>query len=64
MYYEIRGYNKQEVVNTYVEVAYDRSEKEYYIKQFKNYLKEGVLDMFKVTAHYDDNAVKYTKIFI
>lgn len=58
MYYEIRGHNAIKPVGKYCDVAYNKSEKNALIKQYKEYLKTKELDMFKVTTYRDNDSIK------
>lgn len=58
MYYVIRGYNAVEPVDNYCDTAYNKGEKIALIKQYKEYLKNKELDMFKVVSYRDDGELK------
>ena len=59
MYYEIKGYNAlKHLLSTYTDVAYNKREKNILIKQYKEYLKNKDLDMFKVVSYLDNGKLK------
>lgn len=58
MYYVIEGYNAVKPVDQYADVAYNKSEKNELIKQYKEYLKQKELDMFKVASYRNDGELK------
>lgn len=58
MYYVIRGYNTVKPVGEYCDTAYNKGEKNSLIKQYKEYLKNKELDMFKVVSHRNDGELK------
>ena len=58
MYYVINGYNAVTPVGTYCDVAYNKGEKTALIKQYKEYLKNKELDMFKVASYRDNGNLK------
>lgn len=59
MYYEIKGYNAlKPVSNIYTDVAYNKGEKNTLIKQYKEYLKNKELNMFKVSSYRDSGELK------
>lgn len=58
MYYVIRGYNAVGPVDEYCDTAYNKGEKIALIKQYKEYLKNKELDMFKVVSHRNDGELK------
>ena len=60
MYYRIRGFNDNKRVGKYCNIAYNKREKNYLIKQYKEYLKSKELDMFKVTSYLDNGTIKET----
>lgn len=58
MYYVIKGYNAVKPVDEYCDTAYNKGEKNTLIKQYKEYLKNKELDMFKVVTYRNNNEVK------
>lgn len=58
MYYVIKGFNSVKSVNQYCDTAYNKSEKNYLIKQYKEYLKNKELDMIKVATYLNDGELK------
>lgn len=58
MYYVINGYNAVTPVDNYCDVAYNKGEKTALIKQYKEYLKNKELDMFKVASYRDNGNLK------
>lgn len=58
MYYVIKGYNAVKPVDEYCDTAYNKSEKNYLIKQYKEYLKNKELDMIKVASYLNDGELK------
>lgn len=59
MYYEIKGYNAlKPILSIYIDVAYNKCEKNTLIKQYKEYLKTKELDMFKVVSFRNDGEIK------
>ena len=58
MYYVIRGYNAVGPVDEYCDTVYNKGEKIALIKQYKEYLKNKELDMFKVVSHRNDGELK------
>lgn len=58
MYYVINGYNAVTPVDNYCDVAYNKGEKNTLIKQYKEYLKNKELDMFKVASYRNDGELK------
>lgn len=58
MYYEVKGYNAVKPVDQYVDVAYNKSEKNELIKQYKEYLQNKELDMFKVVSYLNSGELK------
>lgn len=58
MYYFIKGYNTVKPVDNYCDVAYNKGEKNALIKQYKEYLKNSELDMFKVESYRNDGELK------
>lgn len=58
MYYEVKGYNAVKPVDQYVDVVYNKSEKNELIKQYKRYLQNKDIDMFKVVSYLNDGELK------
>lgn len=58
MYYEIKGHNAVKPVDDYCAVAYNKSEKNELIKQYKGYLRDKDIDMFKVAKYLNDGELK------
>lgn len=58
MYYVIKGYNSIMSVDDYCDTAYNKGEKKSLIKQYKEYLNNKELDMFKVLSYLDDGTLK------
>lgn len=58
MYYVIKGYNAVKPVDEYCDTAYNKGEKKALIKQYKEYLKNKELDMFKVVSYLDNGELK------
>lgn len=58
MYYVIKGYNTVKPVDEYCDTAYNKSKKNNLIKQYKEYLKQKELDMFKVVSYRNDGELK------
>lgn len=58
MYYVIKGYNAVKPVDEYCDTAYNKSEKNALIKQYKEYLKNKELDMFKVASYRNGGELK------
>lgn len=58
MYYVIKGYNAVKPVEQYYNIAYSKGEKIALIKQYKEYLKNRELDMFKVASYRNNNELK------
>lgn len=58
MYYVIKGYNAVKPVDEYCDIAYNKGEKTALIKQYKEYLKNKKLDMFKVVSYRNNNELK------
>lgn len=58
MYYVIRGYNADRPVDEYCDTTYNKGEKNVLIKQYKEYLKQKELDMFKVASYRNDGELK------
>lgn len=58
MYYVIKGYNAVKPVDEYYDTAYNKGEKIALIKQYKEYLKNRELDMFKVASYRNNNELK------
>lgn len=58
MYYEIKGYNAVKPVAQYDDVAYNKFEKNELIKQYKKYLQNKELDMFKVASYLNSGELK------
>lgn len=56
MYYEIRGYKP--VQDKYSDVAYNKAEKNALIKQYKKYLQNKEIDIFKVASYLDNGTLK------
>lgn len=56
MYYEIRGYKP--VLDKYSDVAYNKSDKNKLIKQYKEYLQNKEIDMYKVSSYLDNGTLK------
>lgn len=56
MYYKFKAYKNN--IEKYSIDVFDRKQRDYYIKQYKHYVKEGIIDIFTVTSCYDDNAIK------
>lgn len=63
MYYVIKGYNSVKPVDQYVDVAYNKSEKNVMIKQYKEYLQNKELDMFKVASYLNSGELKSAVIY-
>ena len=58
MYYVINGYNAVTPVDIYCDIAYNKGEKTALIKQYKEYLKNKEIDMFKVASYRDNGILK------
>ncbi len=58
MYYVIKGYNSIMSVDDYCYTVYNKGEKKAVIKQYKEYLNNNELDMFKVLTYLDDGTLK------
>lgn len=58
MYYEIKGYNAVKPVDEYCAVTYNKSDKNKLIKQYKEYLQNKEIDMFKVSSYLDNGTLK------
>lgn len=59
MYYEVKGYNAVKAVQgLYTDVAYNKSEKNELIRQYKGYLQNKEIDMFKVESYLNDGELK------
>ena len=63
MYYEIKGYNAVKPVDQYDDVAYNKSEKNVLIKQYKEYLHNKEIDTFKVASYLNDGELKGIVIY-
>ena len=60
MYYKFKAYKNNIENEEYSNDVFDREKRDYYIKQYKHYVKDGIIDRFTVTSCYDDNAIKNT----
>lgn len=58
MYYVIKGYNSIMAVDDYCYTVYNKGEKKAVIKQYKEYLNNNKLDMFKVLTYLNDGTLK------
>lgn len=59
MYYEIKGYKSVKPVDgKYADIAYNKADKNTLIKQYKEYLNNKELDMFKVASYLNDGELK------
>lgn len=59
MYYEVKGYSAiKELSGLYTDVAYNKSEKNELIRQYKGYLQNKEIDMFKVVSYLNDGELK------
>lgn len=59
MYYEVKGYNAaKDVQGLYTDVAHSKSEKNELIRQYKGYLQNKEIDMFKVVSYLNDGELK------
>lgn len=58
MYYVIKGYNSIMSVDDYCSTIYNKGEKKAVIKQYKDYLNNNKLDMFKVLTYRNDGTLK------
>lgn len=59
MYYEVKGYNAAKAVQgLYTDVAFSKSEKNEFVKQYKRYLQNNEIDSFKVVSYRNDGELK------
>ena len=59
MYYKVKGYNAVKAVQgLYIDVAYNKSEKNELIRQYKGYLQNKEIDTFKVVSYLNDGELK------
>lgn len=56
MYYKFKAFKNN--IEKYSIDVFDREKRDYYTKQYKHYIKQGIIDRFTVTSCYDDNAIK------
>lgn len=63
MYYKFKAFKNNIENEKYSIDVFDREKRDYYTKQYKHYIKQGIIDGFTVTSCYDDNAIKNTTLF-
>ena len=63
MFYKFKAYKNNIENEKYSIDVFDREKREYYTKQYKHYVREGIIDRFTVTSCYDNKAIKNTTVY-